>query len=265
MQPTALPVALTIAGSDPGGGAGMQADLKTFHRFGVYGTAVLTLVTVQNTTRVSRVEVLDAGLVAEQLDAVLEDLPPGAVKTGALGSAAIMDVIATRNFPGPLVVDPVLLSTHGTALADANALPALVRLLARTALVTPNLAEAALLSGLEVSSLPQMREAALRIADLGPSAVLIKGGHLPDDSAAVDLLYCGRRFTEFPAPRHATRHTHGTGCTYSAAITALLARGLSLEAAVAGAKRFIDEAIRTNPGLGHGHGPLNHWASSDPL
>ena len=266
MKPPA-PIALTIAGSDPGGGAGIQADLKTFHRFGVYGTAVVTLITVQNTTRVSRVETLDAGLVAEQLDAVLEDLPPRAVKTGALGTAAIMDAIAARRFGCPLVVDPVILSTHGLALNDPAASDSLGRLVRQATLVTPNLSEAAHLAGIEVVSVQQMREAARRIADFGVPAILVKGGHLADYTGddAIDVLWCNGRFTEFTSPRIATRHTHGTGCTYSAAITALLARGFGMEESVARARRFIEEAIRTNPGLGRGSGPLNHWAGGDDI
>ena len=256
-----LPIALTIAGSDPSGGAGIQADLKTFHRLSVYGTAVITLITVQNTTRVSRVEVLDAALVGEQIDAVLEDLPPRAVKTGALGTASVVDAIAARNFGCPLIIDPIFLSTHGAPLADANAERALLRLIPKATLIAPNLSEAARLSGLEVTSVALMRSAAERIAGLGAQAVLVKGGHLAQD--AIDVLYCNGRFTEFPATRLSTRHTHGTGCTFSAAITAFLARGFTIEESVARAKRFIHEAIRTNPGLGHGAGPLNHWADDE--
>jgi len=263
-----VPVALTIAGSDPGGGAGIQADLKTFHRFGVYGTAVVTLITVQNTVRMSRVETLDAALVAEQIGAVFEDLPPQAVKTGALGTAAIIDAIvdsfadasATRRLACPLVVDPVMLSSHGPALADASAAAALQRLIGQAALVTPNLAEAARLAGIEVATTQDMREAARRIAALGARAVLVKGGHLSQGQDAIDILWSGGRFTEYASPRILTRHTHGTGCTYSAAITALLARGVAIEEAVRRAKRFIDAAIATSPGLGRGAGPLNHWA-----
>ena len=263
-----VPVALTIAGSDPSGGAGIQADLKTFHQLGVYGTSVITLITVQNTTRVSRVHTLDSALVAQQIDAVLEDLPPLAIKTGALGTAAIIEAIAARKLSSPLVVDPVLLSTHGAPLADADATQAFARLLPKATLITPNLAEAASLAGIEVASIPQMREAAMRIAALGAQAVLVKGGHLADRCGAdvVDVLFSAGRFTEFPAPRIATRHTHGTGCTYSAAITAFLARGLSLEESIGRARVFISEAIGTNPGLGRGAGPLNHWARDpDPL
>ncbi len=253
-----IPIALTIAGSDPSGGAGIQADLKTFHQLHVYGAAAITLITVQNTTRVSRVEMLDPALVSEQIDAVLEDLPPKAAKTGALGTAAIIEAVAGCSIECPLVVDPVMISKHGAPLMDSTARDALRRLLLpKAALVTPNLHEAAELAGIPVGNLDQMREAATQIG----SSVLIKGGHLNGD--AVDLLYHDGIFTELRAARIDTPHTHGTGCTYSAAITAFLARGFPMVEAVTRAKRFIDEAIRTNPGIGAGSGPVNHWAPSD--
>lgn len=252
-------IALTIAGSDPGGGAGIQADLKTFHQFGVFGTSAITLLTVQNTRRVSRVELMEVSLVREQIDAVLEDLPPQAIKTGALGSAAIVEAVASRALVAPLVVDPVMMSKHGSPLMDEDARRALRSLLLpKATLVTPNLDEAGELAGMKVDSPEHMREAAVRIARLGSAAVLVKGGHLAGD--AVDILFHRGRFTEFAAPRVDTRHTHGTGCTYSAAITALLARGLGLEEAAGTAKRFVTQAIRTAPGLGEGAGPLNHFA-----
>jgi hydroxymethylpyrimidine/phosphomethylpyrimidine kinase len=253
------PIALTIAGSDPSGGAGIQADLKTFHQLHVFGTSAITLITVQNTTRVSRVEVLDARLVAEQIQAVLEDLPPQAVKTGALGSEAIIEVVAAANLNCPLVVDPVMMSKHGAPLAPATALR---KLLTKAALVTPNLDEAAALTGMPVTNPTQMRDAAKRIADLGVPSVLVKGGHLTGSeasNAALDILFHHGEFHEFTTRRIDTRHTHGTGCTYSAAITAFLAKGLDLVAAVREAKRFVQAAIETNPGLGKGSGPLNHW------
>jgi hydroxymethylpyrimidine/phosphomethylpyrimidine kinase len=254
-----IPIALTIAGSDPGGGAGIQADLKTFHQLRVFGTTAITLITVQNTTRVSRVATLDPELVSAQIAAVLEDLPPLAAKTGALGTAAIVEVVAGSQLRCPLVVDPVMISKHGAPLMDVAARKALRALLVpKATLVTPNLHEASELAGMPVDDLDQMRAAAVQIARFGPSSVLIKGGHLQDD--AVDLLYHDGGFTEFRAVRIDTRHTHGTGCTYSAAITAWLARGMPIVDAVTRAKRFIDEAIRTNPGLGAGSGPVNHWA-----
>jgi hydroxymethylpyrimidine/phosphomethylpyrimidine kinase len=260
-----LPVALTVAGSDPSGGAGIQADLKTFHQFGVYGEAVVTLVTVQNTRAVSRVEVLDAALVAEQIAAVVGDIPPRAAKTGALGNAAVVRAVAqavidaARSFAFPLVVDPVMISKHGAALLDEAAIAEFRQiLLPLAALVTPNLPEAAALAQCDVATLADAREAARRIHQMGPRAVLIKGGHFAH--TATDLLYDGVLFTEFPAEHRETVHTHGTGCTYSAAITAGLAHGLPLLDAVGAAKRFIDEAIRTSPGLGSGQGPVNHFA-----
>jgi hydroxymethylpyrimidine/phosphomethylpyrimidine kinase len=253
------PVALTIAGSDPSGGAGLQADLKTFHQFGVYGAAVVTLITVQNTRRVSAVEPLAAELVRHQIEAVVEDIPPGAAKTGSLGTAEIIEVVAelAGGWTFPLVVDPVMVSKHGAPLITESAREALIHsLLPRTFLVTPNLPEAAALIGREVRSVDEMEAAARAIADLGPRAVLLKGGHLEGD--AVDLLLYEDRVIRLAAPRLDTPNTHGTGCTYSAAVTAELARGTGLEVAVRTAKRFVTEAIRTNPRLGGGHGPLNH-------
>jgi len=254
-------IALTIAGSDPSGGAGIQADLKTFHQFGVYGEAVITLLTVQNTVRVDRVECVAPELVAQQLEAVLEDIPPGAAKTGALGNAAIAGAIASAaaRFPFPLVVDPVMVSKHGLPLVAEDARRVFVeQLLPRAFLVTPNVPEAVALAGMEIGSTGDMREAARRIHALGARAVLVKGGHMAGD--AEDLLYDGRGWRAYNSPRFETRHTHGTGCTYSAAIAALLALGEPLERAVERAKQFIAEAIRSNPGLGRGCGPINHHA-----
>lgn len=257
-------IALTIAGSDPSGGAGIQADLKTFHQFGVYGASVITLLTVQNTCGVREVRVLDPEFVLAQLDAVLEDLAPGAAKTGALGSAAVVRAVArrARGFAFDLVVDPVMISKHGAPLLDAEAEAVLkAELLPHAALVTPNLKEAEALSGVEVRDPASMREAARRIADSGPRAVLVKGGHLPGE--ATDLLCVEGRFEELPAPRIRTRHTHGTGCTLSAAITAGLASGLPVGESVARAKRFIQRAIETHPDIGRGSGPVNHHAPVD--
>jgi hydroxymethylpyrimidine/phosphomethylpyrimidine kinase len=256
-----LPVALSIAGSDPSGGAGIQADLKTFHQFGVYGEAIPTLITVQNSLRVSRVEVLAAELVREQIEAVLEDIPPAAAKTGALGSAEIVRVVAraAAHWNFPLVVDPVMVSKHGRRLLSEEAVEALRQeLLAGAALLTPNVPEAEILAGVEIRNAGDLRRAAGRLVEMGARAVLIKGGHT--EGGATDLLWDGSVWSEFPAPRLETRHTHGTGCTYSAAIAAGLARGESLLDAIARAKRFIHEAIRTSPGLGRGAGPLNHFA-----
>jgi hydroxymethylpyrimidine/phosphomethylpyrimidine kinase len=268
MHPAAnIPVALTIAGSDPSGGAGLQADLKTFQRFRVYGEAVVTLVTVQNTRRVSRVEMLAPELILQQLQAVLEDIPPHAAKTGALGSAEMVRTVAeaAETFAFPLVVDPVMISKHGTRLMATDATDALLeKLVPRAFLLMPNLDEAAALAGFEVNDRETMIRAAKVLVSLGAKNVLVKGGHLfPDGmtSEALDILVLqGGDVREFSAPRTMTPHTHGSGCTYSAAVTAELAKGTELMEAVARAKRFVSEAIRTAPGLGAGNGPLNHLA-----
>jgi hydroxymethylpyrimidine/phosphomethylpyrimidine kinase len=254
--------ALTIAGSDPSGGAGIQADLKTFHQHGVYGMAVIALVTVQNTQRVSRVEVLSADLVGQQLDAVLEDIAPDAIKTGALGSAAVIEAVAARfeSARARLVVDPVMVSKHGHSLMEPSAQEALVRwLLPRTYLLTPNAHEAAALLGRPVETLAEAEDAARRIADRGPSAVLVKGGHLSERDA-IDVLFFEGQVTRFASPRVDSRHTHGTGCTSSAAITAWLARGATLPDAVLRAKQWLSDALRSAPGMGRGIGPVNHLA-----
>jgi hydroxymethylpyrimidine/phosphomethylpyrimidine kinase len=257
-----LHVALTIAGSDPSGGAGIQADLKTFHQHHVYGTAAITLVTAQNTISVSQVEILPADLVRRQITAVLADIPPNAAKTGALGSVEVVAAVAAlaANFAFPLVVDPVMLSKHGTRLISPEAEAALkTDLLPYAYLVTPNVPEAELLTGIEIQNEKDMLRAARRLCDgLGCRAVLIKAGHL--DGPPVDVLLDGDEVLRFAGTRVESRHTHGTGCTLSAAITANLALGLTLREAVMRAKLFVQAAIETAPGLGHGHGPLNHWA-----
>jgi len=257
-------VALTIAGSDPSGGAGIQADLKTFQQRGVYGMSVLTLLTVQNTQEVRAVEILPTALVEAQLDAILEDIPPAAAKTGALGNGDIIRAVArkAKSFAFPLVVDPVMISKHGVSLMEGGARSALIEgLLPNAFLVTPNLHEAGVLAEMQVDTIQAMEEAARRITALGPRAVLIKGGHLP--GAATDLLCWEGRMWRFSSPRIDTLHTHGTGCTYSAAITAELAKGRGLLEAVETAKKFVTAAIRSNPGLGKGCGPVNHHAIID--
>jgi len=254
-------IALTIAGSDPSGGAGIQADLKTFHQFGVYGEAILTLLTVQNTVTVSRVEVLSPELILAQLQAVVEDIPPAAAKTGALGNADVVEALAgvLRQCSFPVVVDPVMLSKHGAPLIHETACLALRKYLLPCAqLVTPNLHEAGALTGIEVNTLDSMKEAARRLSGETGASILVKGGHLTQ--SATDILFHADLFHEFPGSRIDTPHTHGTGCTYSAAITAGLACGFPLVESIRRAKRFITEAIRTNPGLGHGNGPVNHHA-----
>jgi hydroxymethylpyrimidine/phosphomethylpyrimidine kinase len=261
---TTIPcVALTIAGSDSGGGAGIQADLKTFHRFGVYGTSALTLVTAQNTAGVREVQLLPPALVASQIAAVAEDFEVRAAKTGALGSEDLIEAVATavREHAIPnLVVDPVMISKHGDPLLPKTAVDALKqRLFPRALLVTPNLHEAAALLGSPVGTEAGMRDAARAVRDLGARAALVKGGHLAGDQA-IDLLWDGAEFLRLPARRIETPHTHGSGCTYSAAIVALLARGETLTSAVRQAKDFISRAIASAPGIGHAYGPVNHWA-----
>ena len=258
----ATPVALTIAGSDPSGGAGLQADLKTFHQLGVYGEAVVTLVTVQNSLGLKRVDVLTADLVAEQIRAVVSDIPPRAAKTGALGNRAVLESVAeaAASFAFPLVVDPVILSKKGAPLLDEAAQVAFAEILLKRAfLLTPNLHEAAALTGSPVNNVATMLRAAEKLIEMGAANALVKGGHLEGDAIDVLVTQDGTPH-EFRAPRIATRHTHGTGCTYSAAITAGLAKGLALTEAVRAAKAFVTAAIRTNPGLGSGSGPLNHFA-----
>jgi hydroxymethylpyrimidine/phosphomethylpyrimidine kinase len=257
------PVALTIAGSDPSGGAGIQADLKTFHQFGVYGEAVVTLLTVQNTRTVSAVETLRPEFVAQQISAVLNDIRPGAMKTGALGTAAIVEAVAAELAGAnvPLVVDPVMVSKHGSRLMDAAAEEALVRLLLPLAtLVTPNIPEAEALAGMSIVTSQDIADAGRRIQDFGARAVLIKGGHLTGYEVTDMLLDNGGEITCFSGKRVDTKHTHGTGCTYSAAISAGLAGGSNLLDAVRRAKKFLQAAIESAPGLGQGLGPVNHFA-----
>lgn len=251
-------VALTIAGSDPSGGAGLQADLKTFHQFGVYGEAVITLITVQNTCAVQRVQCLAPDLVFEQIRAVLDDISPDAIKLGALGSQEIIEVVASalEGCSVPVVIDPVMISKHGAPLMDSGAVGAFKRkLLPKASLITPNLPEAAVLTGLE-----DPRSAAVALLAAGAKAALIKGGHGTGEHSDDFLLYGAESYT-FAQSRLSTIHTHGTGCTYAAAITAELAKNVRLPIAVGNAKRFITEAIRTAPGLGKGTGPVNHFAA----
>ncbi|MEZ5354428.1 MAG: bifunctional hydroxymethylpyrimidine kinase/phosphomethylpyrimidine kinase [Bryobacteraceae bacterium] len=259
-----IKVALTIAGSDPSGGAGIQADLKTFHQFGLYGEAVVTLITVQNTLGVSRVEILEPGLIVEQIEAVVSDIPPAAAKTGALGNRGAVEAVAraAAGFGFPLVVDPVMISKHGAPLLDDEAVAALrERLLPHAFVVTPNGPEAEALAGVPVTTEREAREAAKRIRDMGAENVLVKGGHF-GGAVANDFLWTrDDRWIVLPGARVDTRHTHGTGCTYSAAITAELAKGTELVEACAWAKRFIATAIAGNPGLGSGSGPVNHHAA----
>ncbi|MBX7190642.1 MAG: bifunctional hydroxymethylpyrimidine kinase/phosphomethylpyrimidine kinase [Sandaracinaceae bacterium] len=269
----ALPIALTIAGSDPSGGAGLQADLKTFHQHRIYGASVVTLVTVQSTVRVSRVEVLSPELVREQLIAVLDDLGPLAIKTGALGSAEVVREVAATLEPrltreGPaLVVDPVMISKHGHALLAPSAVDACIEhLFPLASLITPNVPEAAHLLGLSdptsITHEHEAAEAALTLARRTGVPVLLKGGHLAGDKS-VDLLAVGGEIERFEAPRVDSPHTHGTGCTYAAAITARLARGEALRDAIRHAKGWVTRAIASAPAIGKGIGPVDHLVALD--
>ena len=252
---------MTIAGSDSGGGAGIQADLKTFAALGVYGASTLTAITAQNTVAVTAVHELPVDLIAAQIDAVIADIGVDAVKTGMLSSAAIVETVAAalqRHAVTNLVVDPVMIAKSGDALLRPEAVNALrSRLLPLAAVVTPNLPEAETLTGLSLTTDADLRRAAELIVGMGARAVVVKGGHR--DGPATDLFYDGVRFQEFTAPRLDTRNTHGTGCTFAAALAAGLAQGKDLIEAVAQAKDYVTEAIRHAYPLGQGHGPLHHF------
>jgi hydroxymethylpyrimidine/phosphomethylpyrimidine kinase len=260
--PAARRVALTIAGSDSGGGAGIQADLATFRAFGVFGTSALTAVTAQNTLGVRAVHAIPVEVVRAQIAAVMEDLHPAAAKTGMLASAELVEAVAAAvaelGVPG-LVVDPVMVATSGDRLLDRQAEHSIVRsLLPLAALVTPNLDEAELLCGFAVRTPAAMREAGEALVAAGAGAALIKGGHL-EGGEVLDLLFDGEEWREWRRPRVETGSTHGTGCTLSAAVTAGLALGLPLTAAVEAALDFVHRALLTAPRLGSGHGPLDHF------
>lgn len=253
--------ALTIAGSDSGGGAGVQADLKTFAAHGVYGTSAITAVTAQNTVGVTTWEAVSTDLVTAQIEAVVSDIGAHAAKTGMLPNAAIVTAVAavSKDLALRLVVDPVMIAKSGDRLIDDEAVDALKFLLLRQAfVVTPNIPEAEALTGSRIDDGASRREAARRLVALGAASVVIKGGHLPSDDI-VDLLYDGQRFMEFRTERVAGRSTHGTGCTFAAALAAHLALGHELEEAVPRSQSYIAGAIRNAPMLGRGHGPMDHF------
>jgi hydroxymethylpyrimidine/phosphomethylpyrimidine kinase len=256
------PVALTIAGSDSGGGAGIQADLKTFAAHGVFGTSALTAVTAQNTLAVTGVEELSASLVGLQIDAVVSDIGVDAVKTGMLSSRGIIEVVARKLEEHRLeraVVDPVMVAKSGARLLAPEAVEALASLLLPKAMVvTPNLPEAESLVGFPVEDDRSIQEAAKRLVDMGARAALVKGGHRGGEEC-VDTLYYRGRVRTYRAPRIPTKNTHGTGCTFSAAIASELALGRELEKAVERAKTYLTRAIAASFELGFGHGPLNHF------
>lgn len=255
-------IALTIAGSDSGGGAGIQADLKTFHHFGVFGTSVICAITAQNTRGVADWVPVAPTMIRAQLDAVTEDLRPAAVKSGMLADADIVEVVAEglrRHSLAPYVLDPVMVATSGDVLLRPEAVRAIgEQLLPLATVVTPNLDEAAILAGMQVRDVAGMERAARILVERGAAAALVKGGHLAGDET-VDVLYDGS-LHHFRHPRIETTSTHGTGCTLSSAIAAHLALGHELRDAVERSLDFVHRAIATAPGLGSGHGPLNHWA-----
>ena len=259
-------IALTIAGSDSGGGAGIQADLKTFQKFGVYGTSAITAITAQNTKGVSSWEAVSPDLVRAQIDSVVDDLPPAALKSGMLANAAIASVVASAIRDHSLhnyVLDPVMVATSGDVLLEADAIDIIRReLIPQSFLVTPNVHEAALLVGARIEDEDAMARAAETIVrEMGAQSVLIKGGHLASGDRVIDILYDGD-VRAFRTQRLDSSNTHGTGCTLSAAITAQLATGESLHAAVRRAIDYVHNAIATAPRLGSGHGPLNHLADN---
>jgi hydroxymethylpyrimidine/phosphomethylpyrimidine kinase len=254
--------ALTIAGSDSGGGAGIQADLKTFAAHGVYGTSAITAVTAQNTVGVTAVVTLEADFVTAQIEAVAGDIALHSVKTGMLATAAIVEAVAAaiEELELPLVVvDPVMVAKSGDRLLDDDGVQMLcAELVPRAMVVTPNIPEAEVLSGRVIRSLDDAHEAARRIQAMGCTAVIIKGGHAVGDEV-IDLLFDGDAFTEFRMPRIKTNNTHGTGCTFASAIAANLALGHNLRDSTERAQRYVAGAIRHGLSIGRGHGPLDHF------
>ncbi|HZP25471.1 MAG TPA: bifunctional hydroxymethylpyrimidine kinase/phosphomethylpyrimidine kinase [Dehalococcoidia bacterium] len=254
---------MTIAGSDSGGGAGIQADLKTFAALGVYGTSAITALTAQNTVGVSAILEVDPQMVAAQIDAIVSDIRPDAVKTGMLASAPIIQVVAAKireHSLANVVVDPVMVAKSGDRLLQEAAVEALRHdLLPLAAVVTPNLPEAEVLVGKAIESDEDVREAAQAIVGLGARAAVVKGGHRAGQEHAIDVLYDGARFHVFSAPRIDTTNTHGTGCTFASAIAAFLACGNPLPEAVGLAKAYLTEALQHAYPLGAGHGPVHHF------
>jgi hydroxymethylpyrimidine/phosphomethylpyrimidine kinase len=253
--------ALTVAGSDSGAGAGIQADLKTFAALGVYGTSVITAITAQNTLGVTKVFEVSSDMVGAQIDAIMDDIGAHALKTGMLANSAIIEIVARKireHGIRNLVVDPVMVAKGGDRLLRKDAIEALrSRLIPLATVVTPNLPEAEELTGFKLARAGAIKEAAKRIVEMGAKSVVIKGGHRR--GPATDLFYDGKNFSDLVAARVRTRHTHGTGCTFSAAIAANLAKGEKLEKAVRDAKRFISDAIRGAFPVGAGHGPVHHF------
>jgi hydroxymethylpyrimidine/phosphomethylpyrimidine kinase len=257
-----MKIALTIAGSDSGGGAGIQADLKTFAAHGVYGTSAITAVTAQNTLGVTMWQALPADLVIAQIEAIAEDIPPQAVKIGMLANAAIVEAVAATiaelDLPH-VVLDPVMIAKGGARLLEEDAIVAIrAELIGRAHVVTPNLPEAEALSGHAIKNLDDMWRAARTILALGPRTVMVKGGHL-EGPESIDVVAGASEEFEIRRPRIDSRSTHGTGCTLSSAIAAQLAAGVAARTAIERARDYLDGAIRNAPAIGQGHGPLNHF------
>lgn len=255
-------VALTIAGSDSGGGAGIQADIKTFQELGVFGTSVLTALTAQNTVGVHGIYEVTPSFVKQQLEAVLTDLPVRAIKTGMLFSQDIIHTVADtlRHYRIPLIVDPVMIAKGGQSLLQDCAVEAMIqKLLPITTVCTPNIPEAEVLTGLTIRNDQEIEQAANMIINMGVQCVVIKGGHLSGEDATDTVFLPDMKFT-MTTPRFQTKDTHGTGCTFSAAITANMAKGLPLKKAIIESKRFIQLAISNPLHIGKGHGPTNHFA-----
>jgi hydroxymethylpyrimidine/phosphomethylpyrimidine kinase len=262
-----MKTALSIAGSDCSGGAGIQADLKTFSAHGVFGMTAVTSVVAENTFRVIEYQDVRPDVIEKQIDAVFEDIPPDAVKVGMLSCVQTMLAVAGKlrewkpRFPSgscSVVVDPVMYAKNGAPLMEMDAISTLIKEVVPLAdLITPNIPEAEKISGMTIKTHDDMREAARRIHAMGCRAAVVKGGHIEGD--AVDILFDGKEFHEYPSPRIDTKHTHGTGCTFSSAIASNLALGLSLHKAVESAKAYINTAITHAPGLGKGSGPTHHF------
>ena len=255
--------ALTIAGSDSGGGAGIQADLKTFAALGVHGMSAITAITAQNTLEVTAVQDVDPEIISAQIDAVVQDIGVDAAKTGMLHKAEVIELVSEKveEYGFPVVVDPVMVAKSGAVLLDPTAKDTLIdRLLPLATVVTPNAMEAEAISGIKVSTIEEGKGAAEAIAGMGAQAVLVKGGHIFHEEKAVDILYYGGVFTLLEGKRHDTRDTHGTGCSLSSAIAAEIAKGREIPEAVERAKAYVNTAIRYGLRIGGGHGPLNHMA-----
>ncbi|MBD1381892.1 bifunctional hydroxymethylpyrimidine kinase/phosphomethylpyrimidine kinase [Metabacillus arenae] len=259
--------ALTIAGSDSGGGAGIQADLKTFQELGVFGMSALTAVTAQNTLGVHGVYPMSLEALENQIDAVAADLPPAAIKTGMLFNSDMIELVARKVKEydwNQVVIDPVMVAKGGQSLLQEEAVEALIeQLLPLSYVITPNLPEAEALVGMSVQTIEDRKLAAKKLHQKGARHVVIKGGHGKEGDQVIDLLFDGENFTEFESQRIQTKHTHGTGCTYAAAITAEIAKGKSVKDAVNTAKQFIQAAIEHTLEFGEGHGPTNHWAYNE--